>query len=101
MSARPFAIPKILNVVQEDLSLIAGQRGVITKAKKAISNFKLREGMPIGATVTLRRDKMWSFFDRLVHFALPKVRDFKGLSPKGFDGWGNYNMGLKRAYCVS
>ena len=87
--------PKILNVVQEDLSLIAGQRGVITKAKKAISNFKLREGMPIGATVTLRRDKMWSFFDRLVHFALPKVRDFKGLSPKGFDGWGNYNMGLK------
>ena len=87
--------PKILNAVQEDLSLIAGQKAVITKAKKAISNFKLREGMPIGATVTLRRDKMWSFFDRLVHFALPKVRDFKGLSPKSFDGRGNYNMGLK------
>lgn len=87
--------PKILNTVQEDLSLIAGQRAVITKAKKAISNFKLREGMPIGATVTLRREKMWSFFDRLVHFALPKVRDFKGLSPKSFDGKGNYNMGLK------
>ena len=87
--------PKILKTVQEDLSLIAGQKAVITKAKKAISNFKLREGMPIGAMVTLRRDKMWSFFDRLVHFALPKVRDFKGLSPKGFDGRGNYNMGLK------
>ncbi|MCY4320998.1 MAG: 50S ribosomal protein L5 [Bdellovibrionaceae bacterium] len=87
--------PKVLNSVQEDLSLIAGQKAVITKAKKAISNFKLREGMPIGATVTLRRDKMWSFFDRLVHFALPKVRDFKGLSQKSFDGKGNYNMGLK------
>lgn len=87
--------PKILNNVQEDLSLIAGQRAVITRAKKAISNFKLREGMPIGATVTLRRDKMWSFFDRLVHFALPKVRDFKGASPKSFDGRGNYSMGLK------
>ena len=87
--------PKILNNVQADLSLIAGQRAVITKAKRAISNFKLREGMPIGATVTLRREKMWSFFDRLVHFALPKVRDFKGLSPKSFDGKGNYNMGLK------
>ena len=87
--------PKILNTVQEDMSLIAGQRAVITKAKKAISNFKLREGMPIGVTVTLRRDRMWSFFDRLVHFALPKVRDFKGVSPKSFDGRGNYNMGLK------
>lgn len=87
--------PKILNSAQKDLSLIAGQRAVITKAKKAISNFKLREGMPIGTTVTLRKDKMWSFFDRLVHFALPKVRDFKGASPKSFDGQGNYNMGLK------
>ena len=87
--------PKILNAVQEDLSLIAGQRAVITKAKKAISNFKLREGMPLGAFVTLRRERMWSFFDRLTHFALPKVRDFKGLSPKSFDGRGNYNMGLK------
>ena len=87
--------PKVLNSVQEDLSLIAGQRAVITKAKKAISNFKLREGMPLGAMVTLRGDQMWSFYDRLVHFALPKVRDFKGLSPKAFDGKGNYNMGLK------
>lgn len=87
--------PKILNSAQEDLTLIAGQKAVITKAKKAVANFKLREGMPIGAMVTLRRDKMWSFFDRLTHFALPKVRDFKGLSPKGFDGRGNYNMGLR------
>ena len=87
--------PKILNSVQEDLSLIAGQRAVITKAKKAIANFKLREGMPLGACVILRREKMWSFFDRLVHFALPQVRDFKGMSPKSFDGRGNYNMGLK------
>ena len=87
--------PKILNSVQEDVSLIAGQRAVITKAKKAISNFKLREGMPLGVMVTLRGDQMWSFYDRLVHFALPKVRDFKGLSPKSFDGKGNYNMGLK------
>lgn len=87
--------PKILNSVQEDMSLIAGQRAVITKAKKAIANFKLREGMPLGARVTLRREKMWSFFDRFVHFALPRVRDFKGLSPKGFDGNGNYNMGIK------
>ncbi|MGI9549260.1 MAG: 50S ribosomal protein L5 [Bdellovibrionales bacterium] len=87
--------PKILKSVQEDLSLIAGQRAVITKAKKAIANFKLREGMSLGSRVTLRREKMWSFFDRLVHFALPRVRDFKGLSPKGFDGCGNYNMGIK------
>ena len=87
--------PKVLNSVQEDLSLIAGQKAIITKAKKAISNFKLREGMPIGSLVTLRGDRMWAFFDRLVHFALPKVRDFKGLSPKSFDGSGNYNMGLK------
>ena len=87
--------PKILNSVQEDLSLIAGQRAVITKAKKAISNFKLREGMPLGVMVTLRGSRMWDFFDRLVHFALPKVRDFKGLSPKSFDGKGNYNLGLK------
>ncbi len=87
--------PKILKSVQEDLSLLAGQRAVITKAKKAIANFKLREGMPLGVCVTLRREKMWSFFDRLIHFALPRVRDFKGLSPKGFDGHGNYSMGLK------
>ena len=87
--------PKILNTVQKDISLIAGQRAVITKAKKAIANFKLREGMPIGSSVTLRRKNMWSFLDRFVHFALPQARDFKGLSPKGFDGRGNYNLGLK------
>jgi len=87
--------PKILKSVQEDLSLIAGQRAVITKAKKAIANFKLREGMPLGVCVTLRREKLWSFLDRLIHFALPRVRDFKGLSPKGFDGCFNYNMELK------
>ena len=87
--------PKILNNVVEDLSTITGQRAVQTKAKKAISNFKLREGMPLGATVTLRREKMWAFLERLVHISLPRVRDFRGLSPKGFDGRGNYNMGLK------
>lgn len=87
--------PKILNSVQEDLTLIAGQKAVVTKAKKAIANFKLREGMPLGCSVTLRREKMWSFLVRLIHFALPQVRDFKGLSPKAFDGRGNYNMGLK------
>lgn len=87
--------PKILNSVQEDLSLIAGQKAVITKSRKAIANFKLREGMPLGAMVTLRGEKMWGFLDRLVHFALPQVRDFKGLSPKSFDGNGNYNIGLK------
>ena len=87
--------PKILNSVQKDLSLIAGQRAVITKSKKAIANFKLREGMPLGSMVTLRGKKMWAFLDRLIHFALPQVRDFKGLSPKSFDGHGNYNIGLK------
>ena len=87
--------PKILKSVQEDLDLISGQKSLITKAKKAIANFKLREGMALGAVVTLRRGGMWSFLDRLVHFALPQVRDFKGLSPKSFDGRGNYNMGLK------
>lgn len=87
--------PKILNNVVEDLTTISGQRAVQTKAKKAISNFKLREGMPLGATVTLRREKMWSFLERLVHISIPRVRDFRGLPPKGFDGRGNYNMGLK------
>ncbi|NQY99282.1 MAG: 50S ribosomal protein L5 [Bdellovibrionales bacterium] len=87
--------PKVLNNVVEDLTTITGQKAVQTKAKKAISNFKLREGMPLGATVTLRRDKMWAFIERLIHISLPRVRDFRGLSPKGFDGRGNYNMGLK------
>ena len=87
--------PKILKNVAEDLSLIAGQKAVITKAKKAISNFKIKQGMPLGAVVTLRRERMWTFLERLIHFALPQVRDFRGLSPKSFDGQGNYNMGIK------
>lgn len=87
--------PKVLNKAVEELTAIAGQKAVITKSKKAISNFKLREGMPLGATVTLRKDRMWSFMERLIHLSLPRVRDFRGLSPKGFDGRGNYNMGLK------
>src|SRR5690606_14565977 len=68
---------------------------VATKAKKAISNFKLREGQLLGATVTLRQERMWAFLEKLIHFALPRVRDFRGLSPRGFDGRGNYNMGVK------
>ena len=87
--------PKIVNGIVEEISSIAGQKAVITKAKKAISNFKLREGIPIGVRVTLRRERMWSFLDRLQSLALPRVRDFRGLPTKGFDGRGNYNMGLK------
>ena len=87
--------PKIVNSIVEEISSIAGQKAVVTKAKKAISNFKLREGIPIGVRVTLRREKMWSFLDRLQTLALPRVRDFRGLPSKGFDGRGNYNMGLK------
>ena len=87
--------PKIVNSIVEEISSIAGQKAVITKAKKAISNFKLREGIPIGVRVTLRRERMWSFLDRLQSLALPRVRDFRGLPSKGFDGRGNYNMGLK------
>jgi large subunit ribosomal protein L5 len=87
--------PKIVNTAIDQLTAITGQKAVPTKAKKAIANFKLREGMPLGARVTLRRENMWSFFDKLVHLALPQVRDFRGLSPKGFDGRGNYNMGIK------
>lgn len=87
--------PKLVQVAADELTTITGQKAVITKAKKAISNFKLREGMPIGTAVTLRREKMWSFMDRLVNLALPRVRDFRGLPTKGFDGRGNYNLGLK------
>lgn len=86
---------KILNTAVEEIAQITGQKPVITKAKKSISNFKLREGMPIGVSVTLRKERMWSFFDRLVSLALPRVRDFRGLPSRGFDGRGNYNMGLK------
>jgi len=87
--------PKLLETAREELTAVTGQKAVITKAKKAIANFKLREGMPLGATVTLRKDKMWTFLERLIHLSIPRVRDFRGLSPKGFDGRGNYNMGLK------
>lgn len=87
--------PKILNTVVDEITAITGQKAVITKAKKAISNFKLRAGIPLGVRVTLRKEKMWSFLDRLNTLALPRVRDFRGLPNKGFDGRGNYNMGLK------
>ncbi len=87
--------PKLVQTAADELTTIAGQKAVVTKAKKAISNFKLREGMPIGARVTLRGERMWAFMDRLMNLALPRVRDFRGLPPKGFDGRGNYNLGLK------
>jgi large subunit ribosomal protein L5 len=79
----------------EEMELIAGQKPVITKAKKSIAQFKLREGMPIGAKVTLRRERMYEFLDRLVTIAMPRIRDFRGLNPKSFDGRGNYAFGLK------
>ena len=85
---------KIVDAAVNDLSLITGQKPVVTLAKKAIAGFKIREGMPIGCKVTLRRDNMYEFLDRLVNFAIPRIRDFRGLSPKGFDGQGNYNMGI-------
>ena len=86
---------KILDVAAEELSSITGQRPVVTKAKKSIAAFKLRQGMPIGVTVTLRGDRMFEFLDRLVNIALPRVRDFRGVSPKSFDGRGNYTLGLR------
>jgi large subunit ribosomal protein L5 len=87
--------PKVLNQVVDEVAAITGQRPVMTKAKKAISNFKLRAGLPIGVMVTLRKERMWNFLDKLQALALPRVRDFRGISPKGFDGRGNFNMGLK------
>jgi large subunit ribosomal protein L5 len=87
--------PKVLDFATADLQAIAGQRPVITRAKKSIANFKLRENVPIGCKVTLRGPRMYEFLDRLVNVALPRVRDFKGVPPKGFDGRGNYNLGLK------
>jgi large subunit ribosomal protein L5 len=86
---------KILDEAVKDLETITGQKASIRKAKKAISNFKLREGLKIGAMVTLRREKMYEFLDRLLNVALPRVRDFRGLSDKSFDGRGNYTMGVK------
>ena len=86
---------KSFNTAVDELALIAGQKQVTTKAKKAISNFKVRQGMKIGAKVTLRGKRMFEFFDRLVGIALPRVRDFRGISDKSFDGRGNYSMGIK------
>ncbi len=86
---------KLVDVGVEELTTISGQRAVATRSKKAISNFKLRENMPIGAKVTLRGDRMYEFLDRLVSVALPRVRDFKGINNKGFDGRGNYTLGVK------
>ena len=87
--------PKALDEAVRDLTTITGQRPVITKAKKSIANFKLREGRAIGTKVTLRGDRMWAFFDRLVNVGLPRVRDFRGISPDSFDGRGNYTLGLQ------
>ena len=87
--------PKIIEGAVEELTLIAGQKAVVTRAKKSIAGFKLREGMPIGCRVTLRKDKMYDFFSKLINIALPRVRDFRGISPKSFDGRGNYAMGIK------
>lgn len=86
---------KLVDAGVEELTLITGQRAVATKAKKSVSNFKLREGMPIGAKVTLRGDQMYEFIDRLISVALPRVRDFRGINEKGFDGRGNYTLGVK------
>lgn len=89
------ANPKILDSAVVELGTITGQKPVITRAKKSIAGFKLREGMPIGCRVTLRRERMWEFLDRLISFSLPRVRDFRGVSGKAFDGAGNYTLGLK------
>ncbi len=86
---------KALDAVVKDITAISGQKAVITKAKKSVANFKLREGMAVGVKVTLRQDKMWEFLDRLFNVALPRVRDFRGISADAFDGRGNYALGLK------
>jgi large subunit ribosomal protein L5 len=86
---------KVLDIASAEISTITGQRPIVTKAKKSIAAFKLRQGMPIGVAVTLRGDRMYEFFDRLVNIALPRVRDFRGVSPKSFDGRGNYTLGLR------
>ena len=109
----PMAIPRVTKVVvnmglgeaiqnaalieasQKEMAAITGQKPVVTKAKRSIAGFKLREGMSVGCTVTLRGDRMWEFLDRLVNLALPRVRDFRGVSPKGFDGRGNFTMGVR------
>lgn len=85
---------KMLERAADELTLIAGQKAVITRARRSIAAFRLREGMPIGARVTLRNDRMWEFYDRLVAVAIPRIRDFRGINPKAFDGRGNYSLGL-------
>lgn len=89
------ANPKLIDSAVQDLTAITGQKPVVRKAKKSIANFKLREGQPIGVMVTLRRERMWEFLDRLISIALPRVRDFRGVNSRGFDGAGNYTLGLK------
>ena len=86
---------KALEAVVKDITQITGQKAVITKARKSVANFKLREGMPVGVKITLRQDKMWEFLDRLFNVALPRVRDFRGISANSFDGRGNYALGIK------
>ncbi|MCR4309349.1 MAG: 50S ribosomal protein L5 [Deltaproteobacteria bacterium] len=86
---------KVIETAAAEISTITGQKPVVTKARKSIANFKLREGVPIGVMVTLRRDQMYHFLDKLIAIALPRVRDFKGVSPRGFDGRGNYTLGIK------
>jgi len=86
---------KVLETASAEIGVITGQKPVVTKARKSIANFKLREGVPIGVMVTLRRDRMYHFLDKLIAIALPRVRDFKGVSPRGFDGRGNYTLGIK------
>jgi large subunit ribosomal protein L5 len=85
---------RLLDAAVDDLTVITGQKPIVTKARKSIAGFKLRQGMPIGAKVTLRGDRMWEFVDRLVSLALPRIRDFRGLDPKGFDGRGNFTLGV-------
>jgi large subunit ribosomal protein L5 len=92
---RAIADGQILNVVSEHLTLLAGQKATVTKAKKAVANFRSRIGVKIGCRVTLRGERMWSFLDRLINLAIPRIKDFRGISPKGFDGRGNYNLGLR------
>ncbi|MEW6002063.1 MAG: 50S ribosomal protein L5 [Nitrospirota bacterium] len=89
---------KLLDAAQKELALITGQKAVVTNAKKSIASFKLRKGMPIGSKVTLRGNRMYEFLDRLINLALPRIRDFKGISSKSFDGRGNYSMGLKEQF---
>ena len=86
---------KIVDVGVDEIARVTGQKPVVTRAKKSIAQFKVRQGMPIGTMVTLRGDRMWEFLDRLISIALPRVRDFRGVSPRGFDGRGNYTLGLK------